>query len=432
MTGRLYYRDSYLREFDAYVVSCETQLTGNSGQTAPGWLVTLDQTAFYPTSGGQPHDTGWLSDASVLDVFERADGTIVHVTNREVALGPVQGSVDWPRRFDHMQQHTGSHLLCAAFETLFGIQTVSFHIGGTLSTLDFAVSSLSTEQLESAERFVNELVFADRPVRVQYGTAADLATLGVRNEADRAGILRAVEVEGVGIQACGGTHVCRTGQIGMILIRRMKKMRECWRVEFACGERARRIAREDFILVDEISQRLTCGPTKIHAAIARIVDERNAATRASERNLAEVAALKAKSLLSDKNGRQNGHPKANQNGSQNGNQNGNHAIDRPRIVVDIVADADIEYLRSVATHLIMEPGVVALLGSESNGLIVMAKSEGVSGDMNVLLREAVKACGGKGGGTTDFAQGSVAERSVLEGVLKLAAARHAARLSQCA
>jgi alanyl-tRNA synthetase len=230
-----------------------------------------------------------------------------------------------------------------------------------------------------------------------------LRRLGVRKESEREGILRAVEIQGVDIQACGGTHVCHTGQIGMILIRRLKKVRENWRVEFVCGQRARRVARADFALVDDISQRLTCGPDTIHAGITRILNERNVANRFGQRYLAESAALQAQLLLAK--------------------EREQHAADPPRIVTGILADADIEYLRSVATNIISKPGVVALLGSETNGFIVMAKSEGVSGDMNALLRETVKACGGKGGGTKDFAQGGVPEGSALNRILRHAAER---------
>ena len=403
MSERLYYRDSFLRDFETQVIACErSQVEGKQG-AAPTWWITLQETAFYPTSGGQPHDTGRLGEAAIVDVFEREDGTVVHVTDRELAPGPVRGSVDWSRRFDHMQQHSGSHVLTAAFLALFDIPPVSFHMGKTVSTLDVATSSISSEQLENIERFVNEIIFEDRPIHVRFGTSAELATLGVRKESERQGVLRAVEIQGVDIQACGGTHVCRTGQIGLILLRRLKKVRENWRVEFVCGQRARRVARTDFALLEDISDRLTCGPDTIHAGITRILNERNAASRMGQRYLAESAALQAQVFLAK--------------------ERAQHAVDPPRTVTGILADADMEYLRTVATNIISEPGVVALLASEANGYIVMAKSEGVADDMNALLREAVKSSGGKGGGTKDFAQGSVPEGSDLNHILRNAAER---------
>lgn len=405
MTERLYYRDSFLREFDARVISCEcAEPVGAKGEPAT-WWVTLDRTAFYPTSGGQPHDKGKLGEASVLDVLEREDGTITHVTDRAVEVGPVRGAIDWARRFDHMQQHSGSHVLTAAFLALLDIPPVSFHMGKTVSTLDVATSSISAEQLENIERFVNEIIFEDKPIHVRFGTAGELAALGVQKESEREGILRAVEVQGVDIQACGGTHVDRTGQIGLILVRRVKKVRENWRVEFVCGQRARRVARTDFAMLDDISQRLTCSPETIHSGISRLVNERNAANRFGQRYLTESASLQAQLLLA--------------------RERAGHAADPPRAVVGVLPDADMEYLRTVATNIIAEPGIVALLASEANGNIVMARSEGVHVDMNVLLRDSVKGCGGKGGGTSDFAQGGVPKGTDLKRILRHAAERAA-------
>ena len=403
MDDRLYYRDSFLREFDAHVISCERAQGEKTKGASHGWWVILEHSAFYPTSGGQPHDTGHLGEAAVLDVFEREDGSVVHVTDRELAPGPVRGSINWERRFDHMQQHSGSHVLTAAFQSLFDMTAVSFHMGKALCTLDVATSSISPEQLEKVEHCANDIIFEDRPIHVRYGTAADLAALGVQKESEREGILRAVEIQGVDIQPCGGTHVCRTGQIGMILVRRIKKVRENWRVEFVCGQRARKVARADFAHIEEISQRLTCGPEALQAGITRIVNERNAASRTSERYLEEAAALQAKILLAK--------------------EHMQHLAHYERIVTGILPDADAEYLRCVAANIVAEDGAVALLGSEANGFIVMAKSEGVAGDMNAILREAVKACGGKGGGTKDFAQGSVPPGSNLNYILMHAAER---------
>jgi len=398
LSKRLYYGDSFLRDFETRVLSCERSTTDKDKNAPPTWWITLADTAFYPTSGGQPHDTGRLGEAIVVDVFEREDGQIVHVTDRELALGSIRGSIDWDRRFDHMQQHSGSHVLTAAFLALYRIPPVSFHMGKTLSTLDVATSSISTEQLENIERFVNEVISEDRPVQVHYGTGAELAALGVQKESDREGVLRAVEIQGVDVQACGGTHVCRTGQIGMILVRRVKKVRENWRVEFVCGQRARRHARADFALLEDLSQRLTCGPDTLNAGITRILNERNAANRMGQRYLTESAALQANLLLAK--------------------ERMEHPVNPPRVVAGVLADADMEYLRTVAKNVITEPGVVALLGSESNGNLVFAKSEDVPGDMTALLREAVVPDGGKGGGSKEFSQGSVPDGTNLNRMLR--------------
>jgi len=385
------------------VISCE-RAAGDAAIAAESkWWVILDETAFYPTSGGQPHDTGRLGDAMVVDVFERDSGQIVNVTDRALAPGAVHGSIDWARRFDHMQQHTGSHVLTAAFVTLLGAPPVSFHLGKTVSTLDIAGPSVSGAQLEQIERLANEIVFEDAAVQILNGTSAELASLGVRNELEREGILRAVKIEGVDIQSCGGTHVSRTGQVGMILLRRVKKVRDNWRVEFVCGQRARQAASSNFAVLEDLSERLTCAPDAIHAGITRMINERNAASRMGQRYLAESAALQAELLLAEDRAWQ--------------------PASITRTVMGVLPDADMEYLRAVAKIVIGEPGVMVLVGSESNGNIVMAKSEGTSGDVSALLREAVAVYGGKGGGSKDFAQGSVPEGSEVHHVLRAAAER---------
>src|SRR5882724_970848 len=243
-TRRLYYDDSYQRELSAQVLSCEQEAHG----ATPAWRVFLDCTALYPTSGGQPHDLGKLGDANVLDVRDEGED-IVHVIDREVPLGSVAGCVDWGRRFDHMQQHTGQHLLSAMFQERYGRPTVSFHLGSDVCTIDLRGPEPTEEILEGAERASNQVISEDRPIAVRYGTAEEFRERGVRKEVQRSGILRAIEIEGTDLQPCGGTHVKSTAQIGILLVRRSTKMRQDWRVEFVCGRRAARAARRDLQLL---------------------------------------------------------------------------------------------------------------------------------------------------------------------------------------
>src|SRR6202790_5673839 len=275
-THRLYYDDSYLENFDARVLACSPAepVRGASGMQ-PAWEVLLDQTAFYPTSGGQPNDLGLLGEAVVLDVRDEEDG-IVHIVDREVELGAVKGCVNWPRRFDHMQQHTGQHLLSAMFQERFGLPTVSFHLGSEVCTISLRGPELSEEILEGAERAANQVIFEDRPVSVRYGAAEDLAQLGVRKKVERSGILRAIEIEGADLQPCGGTHVKRTAQIGVILARQCTKIRQDWRVEFVCGRRAERAARQDFLLLRRVAERLGCATSEVVEASERVLTDRDA------------------------------------------------------------------------------------------------------------------------------------------------------------
>src|SRR5712672_1889853 len=283
-TRRLYYDDSYQREFSAQVLSCEPEVHG----TAPAWAAVLDCTALYPTSGGQPHDLGKLGDANVVDV--RDDGEdIVHVIDREVPLGTVAACVDWGRRFDHMQQHTGQHLLSAMFQERYGRPTVSFHLGSDVCTIDLRGPEPTHDILEGAERIANQIIGENRAITARYGTAQEFAERGVRKEVQRAGILRAIEIEGADLQPCGGTHVKSTAQIGIILVRDCTKMRQDWRVEFVCGRRAARVSRHDFQLLHRAAQELGCAPEDVPASVQRAISERDSNFKAVKSLLQRVA-----------------------------------------------------------------------------------------------------------------------------------------------
>jgi alanyl-tRNA synthetase len=380
-TRPLYYDDSFEREFEAKVLSCEPE-TVTAGLTAPAWGIVLDRTLFYPTSGGQPHDLGRLGEASVLDVRDEADG-IIHVLDRPLELGLVHGCIDWDRRFDHMQQHTGQHLLSAIFQERFGLPTVSFHLGGEVSTIDLRGPEPSAAICEGAERAVNGVIFEDRPITVRYGTAEQLAQAGVRKEVDRGGILRAIEIEGADLQPCGGTHVKRTGQIGLLLLRRCTKIRQDWRVEFVCGRRAERAASADFQLLRLVAVKLDCALEDTTAAAERVVAERAAhfkKMRAISDQLAEAEA--ALVLLK--------------------NSPGPNGV---RLVAQALENVGTEYLGYFATRLAKEEKTVVLLVSKDGGQMVFAQHPSIGKDMNALLRKVLEQVGGKGGGTRDFARG---------------------------
>ncbi|MCL4524588.1 MAG: DHHA1 domain-containing protein [Acidobacteria bacterium] len=394
MTERLYYTDSFLREFEARVISCGPGAAGK-------FHVVLDRTAFYPTSGGQPNDTGRLCEASVLEVVEREDGAIVHVTDLALALGAVRGAIDWGRRFDHMQQHTGQHLLSAAFVELFKFPTVSFHLGSESSSIDLGTSSLSAEHAAGAEQRTNQIIFEDRPVEVRFGTREELAASGVRKDVDREGVLRAISVKDLDLQPCGGTHVERTGQVGLVLLRKIERQKQNWRVEFVCGERAMRAARADYAALNESARLLTCGLPEVPAMLGKALEERKQAQRSRQDLLERLAAFEVEEMLRADEG---------------------EAESAKRIIVRVFTDADAVYLRMLATRLAATPGVQALLATRAGGHIVFAQSPGFSADMNALLRECIQSAGGKGGGMKDFAQGNVPGAERLDELLAAAAA----------
>ena len=397
-TRRLYYDDAFEKEFDARVVHCEVLPPDvNSGITGTVWGLILDRTAFYPTSGGQPNDLGKIDDGNVLDVRDEGD-EIVHVVDRRPANPEVRGCVNWPRRFDHMQQHTGQHLLSAMFQERFGLPTVSFHLGSEVCTIDLRGPEPTAEILEGAERASNKIVFEDRPVNVRYGTADQLAQLGVRKEVDRAGILRAMEIEGADLQPCGGTHVKSTGQIGVVLVRRCTRVRQDWRVEFVCGGRAESFARRDFLLLRESAEKLSCAPEEIAAAAARALGERDANfknLRALQQRLAEAEATLA--LQSTPLG-----------------------TSGFRVFPRVFEGVPPEYLGFFATAFTKSEKAIALLAAADGGHVLFAAHPSAGKDMNVLLKRVLEKVGGKGGGTRDFSRGRLNDTTLAERALSLA------------
>ncbi|HEV2182398.1 MAG TPA: alanyl-tRNA editing protein [Candidatus Acidoferrales bacterium] len=395
MIERLYYDDSFLHEFDAQVLACEPE--------AARWRVRLDRTAFYPTSGGQPFDTGHLGAAAVVEVVDGENGEITHFTEQPVATGAVHGTIDWPRRFDHMQQHTAQHMLSAAFIELFKFQTVSFHLGRGISTIDLVAPSIAPRQLEEAERRVNEIIFDDRSIAVCYGTAEELVAQGIRKKVDREGTLRVIDIDGFDRQPCGGTHLARTGQAGMLLVRRCERQKQNWRVEFVAGWRALAAARGDFVTLRQAAEHLGCGIAELPENVRKIQEERRASQRDAKKLTERLAELEAAALLAR-------HTESSHDGKH-------------RIIVFISDDAAASYLAILAAKIVATPNIRVILASRAATAIVLAQSAGLDGDMGALLRELLAPVGGKGGGSKVFAQGTVTEISMLDGVVQTARAR---------
>jgi alanyl-tRNA synthetase len=388
MTERLYYRDSFLREFDAQVISCEPEVNR--------WKIVLDRTAFYPTSGGQPHDTGKIGDVEIVEVADAEDHKVVHYASAEIAVGPVRGQIDWARRLDHMQQHTGQHLLSAAFIELFQFPTVSFHLGPEMSTIDLEAPLLTARHLEQAERRTNEIILEDRVVSIRFGTAEELAEAGIRKKVEREGILRAIEVEGFDRQPCGGTHLARTGQAGLLLVRKLERRRDSWRLEFVCGYRALATARGDYATLGKAAELLSCGMPEVPAVLAKILEERRAQHATVKRLEERLAEHEARELVA-------ASPASAPGGV--------------RKIVVALDGASAAYLALVAAKMAAEADVVVLLASRATGHVVFAQSKGGARDMGSLLRTTLGEFGGKGGGAKDFAQGSLPDASRIDAFL---------------
>jgi alanyl-tRNA synthetase len=394
VTERLYYHDSFLKEFQANVLSCERE--------GDRWKVILDRTAFYPSSGGQPHDTGTLGSAQVLEVVEQlhgpaeaqksaADG-IVHYATAELPAGPVAGKIDWQRRIDHMQQHTAQHLLSAAFIELFGFQTKSFHLGTVTSTIDIEAPSLPPKHLEAAERRTNEIILEDREIAVRFGTAQELADAGIRKTVEREGQLRAIDIAEFDRQPCGGTHLARTGQAGLLLIRKLERRRDLWRIEYVAGYRALSAARSDFATLTQAAALLTCALPEVPAGISKWQEEGRTAQSSAKKVEDRLAQLEARELLAQRGA------------------TAEDASKGPSLIAAVLDDASAAYLGILAAKLVAESNVVALIASRSGGHIVFAQTPNAltaTSDLGALLRESIKEFGGKGGGNRNFAQGSL-------------------------
>jgi alanyl-tRNA synthetase len=396
-TRRLYYDDSFQDNFSAQVLSCEVLQEAEDCPSGPRWGVVLDQTLLYPSSGGQPNDLGKLGDANVLDVQDGED-RILHIVDRPVPIGRLDGCIHWPRRFDHMQQHTGQHLLSAIFQERFGLVTVSFHLGEVVSTIDLRGPQPSPLVLEGAARAANAVIFEDREITVRYGTAEQFAELGVRKEVDREGILRAIEISGIDLQPCGGTHLRHTGQLGMILLRGCNKIRQDWRVEFVCGGRAEAAARSDAELISQVSVQLKCAPQDLSASVERLLREREASAKRLKALLPKVAESEAAALLSA-------------------------ALARPdgiRVIAQVLENVEPDYLQQLATALGKSEYVVALLADQLTGNIVLAQNPTAAKDMNALLRKTFEQFPGKGGGTKDFARGALSTPSSAKNLIRIA------------
>jgi alanyl-tRNA synthetase len=400
MTERLYYNDSFLYNFDAEV---------RSVVETPRPALILDRTAFYPTSGGQIHDTGSiiLSDAKfrVTEVADTEDGHIVHyldVPVKEVKPGTrIRGEIDADRRRDHMQQHSAQHVLSSAFVRLFGMATVSFHMADDYCSIDLDTPSLSKDQVESAERRANEIVVEDRPVDLRYVTRDEAEKLGLRKlpptERDQ---LRLIDIRDWDVTACGGTHVNTTGQIGSILLRKTEKARQGYRVEFVAGQRAVATARRDFSTLTETAAMFSAGIYDVPQQARKSLDEIRSLHKQLEQSQDELAAAQAATLLAETPESQG-----------------------RKLVVRTFSDRDLNFLKLLAQKLTRQSPAVALLATESpQPALVFAQSAGQPHDMGALLKETMAKLGGRGGGSKDLAQGGAPNSEGLAAALAAAAA----------
>ncbi|HEU5171553.1 MAG TPA: alanyl-tRNA editing protein, partial [Gemmatimonadales bacterium] len=373
MTERLYYTDAYLAQFDATVLA----------RADEGRRIYLDRTAFYPASGGQPFDTGRLGGIAVVDVADEGE-RIAHLLASPLgAAGRVHGQIDWARRFDHMQQHTGQHLLSAVLAELFGLATVSVHFGRDGSTLDLDAGAISPAQVADGEARANALVWENRPVTVSFEDAGGAG--GLRKAPDRSGELRIVTIRDLDRSACGGTHVRATGEIGAILIRRVERVRKSVRLEFLCGGRAVRRASADHELLTRLGTLQSAAPDDLPSILETQRAELKAAASARRELEERVAAYRARELY------QAAAPDA--------------AGVRRAVVREATGAPDA--LRALAQAFTALPKAVLLAAVGAPPSVLLAASADTSMDAAAVLRAALAPAGGRGGGSARLAQGTV-------------------------
>ena len=382
MTERLYYTDSYLQEFRARV----------TGRAEDGRRIYLDRTAFYPTSGGQPHDTGAIGGVPVVEVVDEGE-RIAHVM--EATHSPVEGAevgcrIDWDRRFDHMQQHSGQHLLSAVLVAGFGLPTVSFHLGQEISTIDLDATALDAATLLEGERRANQAVFEDRPISVDFEDAAEAR--GLRKSSERTGVLRIVSIEGLDRSACGGTHVRRTGEIGPILIRKLDKVRNTIRVEFLCGGRAVRRARSDFDALARVAQMFSGALEDVPELVHVQLEAARSNDKLRRKLQADLAQYQGRELYAATAPDETGVRRALQR----------------------LPNGNLEDLRALAQSFTAQSKAVFTAALDEPPAVLLAVSADTGVDAGKLLKAALAQAGGRGGGNPRMAQGSLPSRDALE------------------
>jgi alanyl-tRNA synthetase len=382
ITERLYYSDSYLLNFTADVV----------GQSDGGRRVYLNRTAFYPTSGGQPFDTGLLGGVRVMEVEEEEE-RIAHLLEAPLKGARVEGVVDWSRRFDHMQQHTGQHLLSAVLEELFHYRTVSVHFGAETATLDLDADSLTPEDIRRAEERANAIVFENRPVTVAFEDAA--TATGLRKETDRTGTIRIVTIEDLDRSACGGTHVRATGEVGAILIRKAERVKKQTRLEFRCGGRAIARARSDLAILSNLAAASSAAIEDLPALLEKQRGELKAAVALRRAMEEDLIGHRARDLYHQATPDESGR----------------------RVVVYRAQTASAEELGGLAQALTALPKVAFLGTLTTPPTLFLSSSPDTGLDAGAILKPVLAALEGRGGGSARLARGTVPGSDALEAAL---------------
>ena len=387
-TLRLYYEDAYLFDFEASIV----ERRQHEGHPA----VVLDRTAFYPESGGQPWDKGTLDGVEVLEVLD-LDGAILHVLRSEIGPGPVHGRVDAATRADHMQQHTGQHILSQAFWELLKGETRSFHMGPEVSTLEIGLGAIADRDLDRVEDRANAVVREDRAVKTYFVPEERIGEVPLRRQPKKTGLLRVVEVDGFDYSACGGTHVRRAGEIGLIRIGPAEKIRGNLRFEFLCGGRALR----DYRLKDRVVRRLAASfsssASDVGAQVEKLAAEHKILKKRARQLEERLAVFEAEAIVKSAPG---------------------------RVVAAVLGDRSPEEARflalAVAKRGVLAVAYGACAGDQAH--LILARSEPLAADLRQLVPVVAAVVPVKGGGGPSLVELVLADKGRLKDAVEAAAA----------
>ncbi len=369
-TRRLYHDDSYQVEFTARIIE--------KGKREQKPAVILDQTCFYPESGGQPQDRGWIDGVEVVKVFEE-DGRVIHLLEKDIQAESIKGKIDWEIRFDHMQQHSGQHILSQSFHELLAAETLAFHLGEATSTLEMDLRKVSEEDLARVETRANEIIYQDREVKIHSLPEDKIGTLPLRRPPKKKGLIRVVEVSDFDYSACGGTHVRRTGEVGLIKILRWERIRDNLRFDFICGRRAFL----DYLLKNrilrELSNRLTVHEQEVPSSIEKLFSDLKSQKSLIRKMRERIARYEAREIIEGAKG---------------------------KILKKIFAEKTHEEVRSLALNIIRQGDFVILFGlkGEERGHLILACSEKLSIDMRELVPLVSPLINGKGGGRSSLVE----------------------------
>ncbi|MDY0092541.1 MAG: DHHA1 domain-containing protein [Candidatus Vecturithrix sp.] len=389
MTRKLYHHNQYQRTFSSVVVEAR-EIDGRPG-------VILEQTAFYPTSGGQPHDTGTLNGVPVIDVLEDEQQQIIHFLTQPLRTGSVEGQINWERRFDHIQQHTGQHLLSQAFKQTCNAETMSFHLGEESATIDVNIAGIEPEALIAVERLANRIIYENRDVLAHIVTKNELDRFPVRKPPTVDAHIRILEIKDFDYSPCGGTHCSKTGEIGVIKITKAENYKGGIRIHFLCGTRALRDYQQKTIVVKQLSEIMSSGEADLPAHVEKLQEDAKNLRREYHHLTQQLLEYEANTLAAER-----------------------ERCGEIWVLTRLFEDRNPKDLKILAAKILEQsPETVVLFGAtfEGKASLLFQRSQALSFHMGQLMQTACEIINGRGGGQPQQAQGGGTETDKLEEAL---------------